>query len=211
VSEAYAEEVGRVEEVMEGLRREEGMKEVIRDYRDGTSLPSTQDDATLWLHLQTQITLVSDLLPPKPLVFNYLTLDLVPLRTQLLSHLQGKLSHLELRVVHQLEFDTHSLKSELSRAFDTLLPKQESITGYIEQLTTLKVFGAPHMRSQLETRQRQISQLSQMLGGRASRQLTQDVRGIEEMMGEMPRVIGEAQARVKRAKRLVEEQLRASC
>jgi len=43
--------VGRVEEVMEGLRREEGMKEVIRDYRDGTSLPSTQDDATLWLHL----------------------------------------------------------------------------------------------------------------------------------------------------------------
>ena len=43
--------MGRVEEVMEGLRREEGMKEVIRDYRDGTSLPSTQDDATLWLHL----------------------------------------------------------------------------------------------------------------------------------------------------------------
>ena len=137
----------------------------------------------------------------------------MPLRTQLLAHLQGKLSHLELRVVHQLELDTHTLKSELSRAFDTLVPKNDdsSVTGYIEQLTTLKVFGAPHMRSQLETRQRQISQLSQMLGGRASRQLTHDVRGIEEMMGEMPRVIGEAQGRVQRAKRVVEEQLRGSC
>jgi hypothetical protein len=39
----------------------------------------------------------------------------------------------------------------------------------------------------------------------------QDVRGIEEMMGEMPRVIGEAQVRVQRAKRVVEEQLRGSC
>ena len=139
----------------------------------------------------------------------------MPLRTHLLSHLQSKLSHLELRVVHQLEFDTHSLKSELSRAFDILKEEKEArtvdITGYIEQLTTLKVFGAPHMRSQLETRQRQISQMSQMLGGRASRQLTQDVRGIEEMMGEMPRVIGEAQGRVERVKRVVEEQLRASC
>jgi len=31
------------------------------------------------------------------------------------------------------------------------------------------------------------------------------------MMGEMPRVIGEAQGRVERVKRVVEEQLRASC
>jgi hypothetical protein len=53
VSEAHAEEVRKVEEVLEGLRREEGIKEVIRDYRDGSSVPSTQDDATLWLHLQT--------------------------------------------------------------------------------------------------------------------------------------------------------------
>ena len=54
-------------------------------------------------------------------------------------------------MVHQLEIDTHSLKSELSRAFDTLMPKNEtadtSITSYIEQLTTIKVFGAPHMQS----------------------------------------------------------------
>ena len=74
----------------------------------------------------------------------------------MLSHLQAKLSNLELRVVHQLEIDTHSLKSELSRAFDTLIPKNEaadtSITSYIEKLTTIKVFGAPHMRSQLEGR-----------------------------------------------------------
>jgi hypothetical protein len=39
VSERYAEEVKRVEEVLEGIRREEGMKEVIRDYRDGSSVP----------------------------------------------------------------------------------------------------------------------------------------------------------------------------
>lgn len=112
-------------------------------------------------------------------------------------------------MVHQLEIDTHSLKSELSRAFDTLMPKTEaadtSITSYIEQLTTIKVFGAPHMRSQLEGRQKQISQLSQMLAGRSSRQLTQDVMGIEEMMEQMPRVINEAQGRVQRAKRQVEE------
>ena len=59
-------------------------------------------------------------------------------------------------MVHQLEIDTHSLKSELSRAFETLMPKNEtadtSITSYIEQLTTIKVFGAPHMQSQLESR-----------------------------------------------------------
>jgi hypothetical protein len=46
-------EVRKVEEVLERLRREEGMKEVIRDYRDDMSMPSTSDDATLWLHLQT--------------------------------------------------------------------------------------------------------------------------------------------------------------
>ena len=59
-------------------------------------------------------------------------------------------------MVHQLEIDTHSLKSELSRAFETLMPKNEtadtSITSYIEQLTTIKVFGAPYMQSQLESR-----------------------------------------------------------
>jgi hypothetical protein len=44
-----------------------------------------------------------------------------------------------------------------------------------------------------------------MLAGRSSRQLTQDVMGIEEMMEQMPRVINEAQGRVQRAKRQVEE------
>ena len=51
VSEGYEQEVKRVEEVVEGIRTEEGIKEIVRDYRDGSSVPSTLDDASLWLHL----------------------------------------------------------------------------------------------------------------------------------------------------------------
>ena len=41
VSEGYDQEVKRVEEVVESVRREEGLKEIIKDYRDGSSVPST--------------------------------------------------------------------------------------------------------------------------------------------------------------------------
>ncbi len=41
VSEAHEEEVRKVEEAVERVRRDKGLREVIRDYRDGSSMPST--------------------------------------------------------------------------------------------------------------------------------------------------------------------------